>query len=120
MAPTIMFSPDGELRLVIGAAGGSTIATTIAQAIVHVVDDKMPVDRAIAASRIHHNLFPDAIWVEPNGLEASTAKALTARGHRLAFRDLPWGKASAVEIDPETGWREGTTDPRFEGTAAVP
>jgi gamma-glutamyltranspeptidase/glutathione hydrolase len=120
MAPTLVFAPDGELRLVLGAAGGPTIATTIAQAIVHVVDDKMPVDQAIAAPRIHHNLFPDAIWVEPNGLDAATAKALAARGHRLAFRDSPWGKAEAVEIDLETGWREGATDPRFEGTPAVP
>jgi gamma-glutamyltranspeptidase / glutathione hydrolase len=120
MSPTFVFAPGGELRLVLGAAGGPTIATSVAQAIVHVVDDKMPIDQAIAAPRIHHNLFPDAIWVEPNGLDAATAKALSARGHRLAFRDSPWGKLEAVEVDAETGWREGATDPRFEGTAAVP
>src|SRR5207253_2670429 len=118
MAPTLVFGPGGELRLVLGAAGGSTIATTVADIIVHVVDEHMPVDRALAASRLHHNLLPDAIWVEPQGLEAATAKALEARGLQLLFR-RSWSKAAAVEVDPQTGWRAAAADPRYEGSGAV-
>ena len=119
IAPTMVFRPDGALRLVLGSAGGSTIPTTVAQTIIHVVDDQMPVDRALAAPRIHHNLFPDAIRVEPQGLEAATAHALEARGHKVEYRPRPWAKASAVEVDPQTGWRVAAVDTSFEGAGAA-
>ena len=41
MAPTIVYGPDGKVRLAIGAAGGSTIIAQVAKAIVAVVDWKM-------------------------------------------------------------------------------
>jgi len=119
IAPTLVFTPGGELRLVLGSAGGSTIPTTIAQAIIHVIDERMPIDRALAAPRIHHNLFPDAIRVEPEGLEASTAQALEARGHHIEYRPRPWAKVSAVEVDPETGWRIAAVDASFDGGGAA-
>jgi len=133
MAPTLVFAPDGSLLLAIGAAGGSTIPTTVAQAIVHVVDDHMPVDRAIAAPRLHHNLFPDVVHVEPGGMEAATAQALQARGHQLDFAveplqepqersifAFPWGKACGVQSDRDRGWRLGACDLRQPGGGAVP
>jgi gamma-glutamyltranspeptidase / glutathione hydrolase len=119
IAPTLVFTPGGALRLVIGSAGGSTIPTTIAQAIIQVIDYRMPIDRALAAPRIHHNLFPDVIRVEPQGMEASTARALEARGHRIEYRPRPWAKVSAVEVDPETGWRIAAVDASFDGGGAV-
>jgi gamma-glutamyltranspeptidase/glutathione hydrolase len=133
MAPTLVFAPDGTLLLAIGAAGGSTIPTSVAQAIMHVVDDHMPVDRAIDAPRIHHNLYPDVVHAEPDALEAATAHALEARGHKLDFAVEPfeeprehgmfeslWGKACGVGIDPDTGWRLGACDARQPGGGAVP
>jgi gamma-glutamyltranspeptidase/glutathione hydrolase len=133
MAPTLVFDSDGDLLLSIGASGGSTIPTTVAQAIVHVVDDQMPVDRAIAAPRLHHNLFPDVVHVEPDGMEAQTAHALQARGHQLEFSVEPfqepvkhgffesiWGKACGAEVDRDTGWRMASCDPRVTGGGAVP
>jgi gamma-glutamyltranspeptidase/glutathione hydrolase len=119
MAPTFVFTPGGELRLALGAAGGSTIPTTVAQAIVQVLDYHMPIDRALAAPRIHHNLFPDVIRVEPQGMEAATARALEARGHRIEYRPRPWAKVSGVEVDPQTGWRLGAVDASFEGSGAA-
>lgn len=132
MAPTLVFAPDGAFFLAIGASGGSTIPTTVAQAIVHMIDDHMPVDRAIAAPRIHHNLLPDVLHAEPDGLEAATAHALEARGHKLEFAVEPfgelakglfgtlWGKACGVQVDPDTGWRIAACDPRQPGGGAVP
>jgi len=133
MAPTLVFTPDGELLLAIGAAGGSTIPTSVAQAIVHLVDDHMAIDRAIDAPRIHHNLIPDLLHAEPDALEAATAHALEARGHKLDFGVEPfeeprerslfgslWGKACGVEIQPGTGWRIAACDARQPGGGAVP
>ena len=133
MAPTLLFAPDGTLLLAIGAAGGSTIPTSVAQAILHVIDDHMPVDRAINAPRLHHNLLPDVVHVEPDALEAATARALEARGHKLDIAVEPfqqrrehgmfgslWGKACGAGIDPDTAWRIASCDAREPGGGAIP
>ncbi|MGZ6124660.1 MAG: gamma-glutamyltransferase, partial [Myxococcales bacterium] len=132
MAPTLVFAPDGSFLLAIGTSGGASIPTTVAQAIVHVIDDRMPVDRAIAQPRLHHNLFPDVVHVESNGLEAATARALQQRGHQLDFGAEPfqehapgffatlWGKACGVQVDPDTLWRVAACDPRYDGGGAIP
>jgi gamma-glutamyltranspeptidase/glutathione hydrolase len=132
MSPTLVFAPSGQLELAIGAAGGASIPTTVAQALIHMIDDHMAVDRAIAQSRIHHNLHPDLVRVEPSGLEAATARALEQRGHVLRFAEEPgretgdglfdglWGKACGVQLDVETGWRIAACDPRRNGGGAIP
>ena len=38
MSPTIVYGPDGEVRLAIGAAGGTTIIAQVAKAIIGVLD----------------------------------------------------------------------------------
>jgi gamma-glutamyltranspeptidase/glutathione hydrolase len=120
MAPTFLFDAEGRLELVLGTPGGSTIPTTVAQVIVHWVDDRMRLDEALAATRLHRQLLPDAVQVEPNGLEAATARALEARGHVLRTTERPIGNAQAVRVDWETGLREAASDPRFEGAPAIP
>jgi gamma-glutamyltranspeptidase/glutathione hydrolase len=120
MAPTLVFDPGDRLVLVVGAPGGSTIPTTVAQVIQRVLDDGMRVDEALAAPRLHHQWLPDRVRVEPNGLDAATARALAARGHDLDFAARRWGNAQAVRVDPATGLREAASDPRGEGAPAVP
>jgi gamma-glutamyltranspeptidase/glutathione hydrolase len=119
MSPTLVFDPGGRLVAALGAAGGSRIPTAVAQAILHVVDDGMALDAALGAGRLHHQHTPDVVFVEPNGLEAATAQALAARGHRLSFEPSRWPNAHAVGIDP-SGLRVGAADPRYEGSAAAP
>lgn len=119
MAPTIVLDPLGRLALVVGAAGGARIPTAVAQAVLHVIDDGMAIDQALAAPRIHHQYMPDVVQVEPNGLEAATARALEARGHALRFDPGRWPNAQAAAVAP-SGLREAAADPRYEGRAAAP
>jgi gamma-glutamyltranspeptidase / glutathione hydrolase len=119
MTPTLVFDPGGRLVMAVGAAGGARIPTAVAQAILHVVDDGMPIDEAIAAPRLHHQYMPDVVQVEPNGLEAATARELEARGHQLSFEPSRWPNANAAGI-AASGMREAAADPRYEGEAAVP
>jgi gamma-glutamyltranspeptidase / glutathione hydrolase len=119
MAPTFVFDPGGRLWLALGAEGGSTIPTTVAQVISHLVDDGMPLAQALAAPRLHHQWQPDAIRVEPNGLEAETARALAARGHRIDVAERPWGNAMAVRRRADGMW-EAASDPRYDGVAVAP
>ncbi len=119
MAPTLVLEPDGRLLMAVGAAGGGRIPTAVAQAILHVVDDGMALDEALAAPRIHHQWMPDVVQVEPNGLDAATARALVERGHLLEFGAKRWVNAQAVGIAPD-GLRQAACDPRYEAIPAVP
>jgi gamma-glutamyltranspeptidase/glutathione hydrolase len=119
MAPTLVFDREGRLWLVVGAPGGSTIPTTVAQVISHLVDDGMPLWQALAAPRIHHQWRPDALQVEPNALEAETARALVARGHRVMVTGAPIGNAQALRRRDDGRW-EGASDPRYDGVAVAP
>src|SRR5207253_515561 len=99
---------------------------------VNVIDDGMPVARAIAQPRLHHNLYPDLVRVEPSGLEAATARALEQRGHKLQFGGEPfqdhgpgffdtlWGKACGIQIDADTRWRVAACDVRNDRGGAIP
>jgi gamma-glutamyltranspeptidase/glutathione hydrolase len=118
MSPTLVFQkgqPD-RILLAVGSPGGSTIPTTVIQTVSNVVDQGMDVGRAVAWGRVHHQYLPDAIWVDPEGLEPATIQALEALGHKIRPTE-PWGDAEAVMVDPETGLRYAASDPRNEGQA---
>jgi gamma-glutamyltranspeptidase/glutathione hydrolase len=120
MSPALVFAPDGRLLLAVGSSGGSTIPSTVLQAVVNVVDHRMRLDDALAAPKIHHQWLPDRIDAEPWALDVATEQALRARGHGVVTRPRPFGNAQAVAIDPVTGWRIGASDPRWDGAPAVP
>src|SRR5205085_1598702 len=48
MSPTIVYGPDGRVRLAVGAAGGATIIAQVAKAIIGVIDWKLSAQEAIA------------------------------------------------------------------------
>ncbi|HET8722787.1 MAG TPA: gamma-glutamyltransferase [Anaeromyxobacteraceae bacterium] len=120
MSPTMVFRPDGGLLLAVGSPGGSTIPSTVAWSVLRVVDGGMPLDQALGTPRIHHQWKPDVIVAEPGALQEKTRRALEARGHAVDVVAGPFGNPQAVRIDPETGLREGASEPRLEGRAAVP
>ncbi|MFO0726097.1 MAG: gamma-glutamyltransferase [Myxococcota bacterium] len=117
MTPTILVK-DGKARLAIGAPGGSTIITTVLQVILHVVDHKMSLARAIAAPRIHHQWAPDVLRIEAGALDPAGQKALKAYGHKLKISEDGWGNASGVWVD-DAGLRHGAADPRGVGAAVA-
>lgn len=114
MTPTIV-SRNGQLRLVVGAPGGSTIITTVLQVILNVLVYDMDARRAIAAPRFHHQWLPDRLLVERFGFDSLTLTELSRRGHQITERD-GWGNANAI-VRTEDGWLEGAADPRGEGAA---
>jgi gamma-glutamyltranspeptidase / glutathione hydrolase len=119
MAPTLVFDPGGDLWLALGSPGGATIPTTVAQVISHLVDDGMTLAEAVGAPRIHHQWQPDAIHIEPNGLEAATVRALEARGHRVTVARRSWANPQAVRVRAE-GFVEAASDPSGQGVPAAP
>ena len=85
MTPTIV-ERDGELFLVLGAPGGSTIITAVAQVFLNVAEYGMELPEAVAAPRFHHQWLPDQILVEPDALAGGTRDSLSALGYQ--FREV--------------------------------
>lgn len=114
MTPTIV-TENGQLRLVVGSPGGSTIITTVLQVVLNVLVYEMDAQRAIAAPRLHHQWLPDRLRVEPFGLDPLTLAELQRRGHTIQ-QSSNWGNASAI-VQTADGWLQGAADPRGEGAA---
>jgi gamma-glutamyltranspeptidase/glutathione hydrolase len=117
MAPTIVFEADRPW-IALGTPGGSTIATTITQVLVHIIDDGLEVGQALAQPRLHAQFLPDHILVEPKGFAAATLAALRARGHRLARSPLMLGNVQAITIGAD-GLLSGASDRRGFGAAVA-
>jgi gamma-glutamyltranspeptidase/glutathione hydrolase len=114
MSPTIVYGPDGHVRLAVGAAGGSTIPAQVAKTIIGVLDFHLTAQQAIALPMI---VAPagDTIYVERGTFLETLAPQLAAMGHKIDYRPPSTFKANAIEW-VNGGWA-GAADPRSEGAA---
>ena len=111
MSPTIVLR-DGKLFMVTGSPGGSTIISTVMQSIVNVIDFGMNMQQAVNAPRMHHQWYPDSIFVEP-GLLTPEVRQRSWRRWGTSFKDVQsWGADEAILRDPKTGLLEGANDRR--------
>ncbi|GAA4315508.1 gamma-glutamyltransferase [Nibribacter koreensis] len=114
MTPTIV-EKDGQLFLVVGTPGGSTIITSVFQTIVNVLEHGMGMQEAVAAPRFHHQWLPDRIDHEPKALSTQTREILKSLGHQLQER-APYGAVEGILRLPN-GKLEGGADSRGDDTA---
>ncbi|MFM7463987.1 MAG: gamma-glutamyltransferase [Cyanobium sp.] len=116
MAPTLVFRPDGRPWIATGSPGGSRIITTIAQVLLHRLVQGRNLATAVAAPRVHSQLWPDDLSHE-EGLSPDTLELLRGMGHTLR-QVSAMGAAHSVEVRAEGG-SEGAVDPRRRDGAAV-
>lgn len=64
MSPTLVTDKDGNVILIVGAAGGSKITTSVALVIIRHLWFGEDLAKALDESRFHHQLFPMAIQFE--------------------------------------------------------
>lgn len=117
IAPTIVMH-DGRPVLALGAPGGSTIITTVAQLLVQTLDLEHALPEAIAAPRASQRNTAEA-QAEPAFLASPEARALEALGHR--FASVPeLGAATGIAFLPD-GRVQAVVEPtrRGGGTALV-
>jgi gamma-glutamyltranspeptidase/glutathione hydrolase len=112
MSPTILLR-DGKIFAVLGSPGGPTIINTVLEVLVNLVDFKMNVADAVASPRFHHQWMPDRLQVERE-FPADVIERLKALGHNVEITSHQ-GEVAAIVVN--NGWREGSADPRTEGTA---
>jgi gamma-glutamyltranspeptidase/glutathione hydrolase len=117
MTPTVVLDPSGSVVLVVGAAGGPRIITTVLDAILGVVDYGESPSEALAAPRVHMQWLPDVLYAETGAFDAATLARLRAAGYTVEI-GLAHSAANAVARHPD-GKREGAHDPRVATGSAL-
>lgn len=116
MTPTIVLK-NGNVFMVTGSPGGSTIINTTMETILNVIDRGMNVQQAVDAPRIHQQWLPDVVYLEPGALSPKVQKALEKMGYR--FKTLKhWGAAEAIVVLPDGMLTGGNDRWRPAGLAA--
>ena len=114
MSPTLVYAPDGRLRLAIGAAGGATIPAQVLKAIIGVIDWDLSAQQAIALPVIYAP-GGNTVYVEQGSAMEGMIAALKALGHTDVQPRASSFKANAIEV--VGGTLRGAADPRSDGRA---
>lgn len=115
MTPTIL-EKNGELFMVVGTPGGSTIPTSVFQTIINVVEFDMGMQQAVDAPRFHSQWKPDLISYEKNFSNKRIFEGLREKGHLLKERGSI-GRVDAILVH-EDGTLEAGADSRGMDSAA--
>ncbi|MBD9574739.1 gamma-glutamyltransferase [Pseudomonas sp. PDM23] len=118
MSPSIV-TRDGHVSLVLGTPGGSRIFTSIFQVLNNVYDYKLPLEKAVAAQRVHHQLLPkDTIYYDAYApLTGKVADELKAMGYTLEDQGWNMGDIQAIRVNGKA--LETASDPRGRGIGMV-
>ncbi len=115
MTPTIV-ERNGNLFMVVGTPGGSTIITSVYQTILNVIEHGMTMQQAVNALKFHHQWKPDKTLFENNAFSGATIEAMQSRGYILEKQFNTIGRMDCVLVRPD-GSYEGASDPRADNTA---
>ena len=116
MTPTII-EKNGQLFMVVGTPGGSTIMTSVLQTILNVYEFDMTMQKAVATPRFHHQWLPDEITMEPNSFSLDLIQQLKKLGYLINEKNTPViGKVDAIHILPN-GKKSSGADPRGDDRA---
>jgi gamma-glutamyltranspeptidase/glutathione hydrolase len=114
MTPTIV-EKDGQLSMVLGTPGGSTIITSVYQVILNMIDFGMSASEAVEAPRFHHQWLPDVILCEKEAITPENRKILEAIGHSFKERGAI-GRFEAIQRSGD-GKIYGAADKRGDDDA---
>jgi len=127
VSPSLVFSPQGEPRMVVGSAGGGAIPAILLGVVTGVLDHARTIQDAIAAPRFenenspHHGTRYES--VAPGfDLPESLVQALSDRGQSMSpyatSQDgdpVTFGVSQGIAIDAATDAPSRGTDPRGDG-----
>ncbi|MBV8742959.1 MAG: gamma-glutamyltransferase, partial [Sinobacteraceae bacterium] len=117
MTPTILMKA-GRAQMILGTPGGSRIFTSVFQILVAVYEYHLPLVRALAEPRYHHQLLPaDTIFWEPYAAPpVALSQQLERLGYTLQGQDFN-GDVAAIEILANSP--QVAPDPRGRGVSLI-
>jgi gamma-glutamyltranspeptidase / glutathione hydrolase len=113
MSPTIV-ELNGKTELVIGAPGGPRIISAVIQVLYRFLINKLDLDQAIQAPRVHHQTLPNKLLIDPVRFQADTKEVLKKKGH--VIEEVPIAKVYGVARH-SSGWLQAAHDSRGEGAS---
>jgi gamma-glutamyltranspeptidase/glutathione hydrolase len=113
MTPTIV-EKDGNLFMVVGTPGGSTIITSVFQTVLNVIEFDKSMQAAVSAKRFHHQWLPDQVDMEADALDSLTVQKLEQKGYKIKKRGAI-GRVDGI-LKTKWGYYQGGADPRGDDT----
>ncbi len=113
MTPTLVLKHNTPY-LTIGTPGGTTIPTSVYQALVNLIDFNMSLADAINKPKFHHQWLPDEVDIEKD-FSAETKKQLEEMGYRFKERG-GIGRTEGIRL--VNGKREAVADKRGDDSVA--
>ena len=111
--PTLVFSPEGDLMMILGSPGGGRIPNIIAQVISNVIDHKLGFAEAVMAPRINQRVGKN-LELE-SGFSPDTIELLKVIGHQPK-PSTTMGSVQAIFLSQ--GYIHGVSDTRRPGAKA--
>lgn len=96
MTPTLVLK-DNKVKIVVGTPGGTTIPTSVFQAIVGVIDFKQNANFSVNAPKFHHQWLPEIVKVE-NNFPETTIKTLELKNYKFE-KIKQIGKTEIIVVD---------------------
>ncbi|OMH79278.1 Gamma-glutamyltranspeptidase 1 [Zancudomyces culisetae] len=114
---TIVLDKNGKVEYVVGASGGSRILTAVAQVLRNCMEYGMTIKQAVDSPRIHHQLLPDELMVEPY-YPVDLVNGLREKGHNIVEMAQVSSVVQAIRILSD-GTIHAVSDGRKKGAPAA-
>lgn len=118
VAPSLIYR-GSDIWMAVGSPGSERIFSAIAQFLVHIIDEEMPVSDAMTAPRIHCSLG-GRISIEADRFPGEVTAHLQEKGYRIDHRDpfsFYMGAIHAVLKKSDGSGFQGVAEIRRDGTA---
>jgi len=119
VAPTLIFRNKEEIWLAVGSPGSERIFSSIAQFLIHVVDENQPIDEAMRAPRLHCSLG-GRVSLEAERFSDELVTFFREKGYRIDKRkpfSFYLGAIHAVLKKHDGSGFQGVAEVRRDGTA---
>ncbi|KAI8033456.1 scoloptoxin SSD14 isoform X1 [Drosophila gunungcola] len=116
--PSIVVDTHDNVKLIVGGAGGSKITTSVAQTILRYFMLHEPIEKAVNSGRLHHQLAPMQIDMEPD-VPRHTFAYLRAIGHSINFLEDDKAYSAQTAIGMMGNEPHPVCDRRRVGSAVV-
>jgi len=95
MSP-VLITNGSEVELLAGTPGGPTIPTTLSAIILSVLGSNTNPMESIMQPRIHHQGWPDVLYIEPGRAIADELKDMQFKGYTIKEKNEPIGDVHGI------------------------